>query len=347
MIYKSIFVRNMKMKNIIVICLIASFHIACKKTPEVSVENDQWKLLTTVDYDAKNASYCNSNGELLLIRSLNSYSLYGKNHEYKANISYDGSPSYGYRTFPMVNNIFISIGHPENLQVNFQNITNKNDFGAFYFGNDSNVLSFDDPHPVTNEPAYIGSPSGVYVFKHRDKTGNIRLSIADIKNYLSIKGVSLPISYSNIVLHFYDGGKFYFSDNTNGSIALYTMDSTGQYQKIANQAFFKLTKVKDVLYGINSSRQLYLSYDGGYAWTKSTVEMHTFNLINIAGTAMYFRSNIIAELRLDGTVMNEIQYNAKGLEGNEITWICKHNDRYYCTTKSGVYYIEERFFMPL
>ena len=324
------------------------FQLACKRDKEIPADT-HWKLVSEVKNDARNASYCYSNGEILMVRSLNSYSLFDKNHRLISITSFDGDLSYGYRTFPMVNDIFINLGSRDNLEVNYQNIMKKFDFGGVYLGNDTNVLSLENAFAGYMEPAYIGSPSGYYVFKVVDKKNlsYSTLRIADIRNAASVRPVPLPSHYSNIYLHLFDGGKYYFSDNTSTKEALYAMDSVGHFEKIANKAFLKLSKVNGVMYGLSSYYELFFSLDGGHTWGKSNYEMYTFNLIDIDGKAFYYRNNTITELQSDGKAMKGIDYNAKGLEGNEITWICKHNGRYYCTTKSGVFYIEEDYFKPL
>lgn len=341
-----------KMKYKIFITLLIAALFSCKNDKEVIPEKDYWKPFTEIQYDAKNASYCYSDGEILLIRSLESYALFDSNHNLKQRYGYLPNKTYGYNIFPLVNNIFISIiNQPNPRLIEFYNIKNTNIYGAIRLEEDSNIISIDNHDMGIFEPAYIGSPSGYYIFKVIDKSNPDFTSFAivnlKINGLYSIKRVPLPFIHSNIKLHFYDAGKFYFTDQDNNDRSLYTMDSTGSYEKIANIDFVRMTKINNIMYGITSYWQLYLSLDNGHTWTKSTVSMPTLNLIELNKMAIYYKGSSIAQLLIEGTNIKGITYNSKGLEGNEITYMCKHNDRYYCTTKSGVFYIEEKYFKPI
>lgn len=201
------------------------------------------------------------------------------------------------------------------------------------------------------EPAYISSPSGYFIFKVIDKSNSNFASFAIVNitanGTYTIKRVSLPFIRSNLKLHFYNNGKFYFTDQSNNNRSLYTMDSSGNYEKIASMDFVRMASVNNIMYGISSYYELFISFDYGHSWSASSVKMPTQNLINVNNMAIYYSNSSIAQLLVEGSKIKGIAYNSKGLEGNLITYICKHKDRYYCTTKSGVFYIEEKYFKPI
>ncbi|MEZ4805792.1 MAG: hypothetical protein R2852_09990 [Bacteroidia bacterium] len=98
------------MRNISIILIVLTLLFACKKKESVNaVEEDSWKPVREITLADKNASYCYSNGELLLIRSLNSMSVFDANHTLKTRYLNFNSSLYKYRHFPMSNPYVITI----------------------------------------------------------------------------------------------------------------------------------------------------------------------------------------------------------------------------------------------
>ncbi|MEZ4805790.1 MAG: hypothetical protein R2852_09980 [Bacteroidia bacterium] len=73
----------------------------------------------------------------------------------------------------------------------------------------------------------------------------------------------------------------------------------------------------------------------------SNFKINTPYLLEIDGKLFYYDTDNFGEIRIEGSTITNLRYISKGLEGNQITCICKHNNRYYCTTQTGVFYIEE------
>jgi hypothetical protein len=125
------------------------------------------------------------------------------------------------------------------------------------------------------------------------------------------------------------------------------MDSIGNYEKVGNRDFTVLRKVNGIMFGMLNNYLLTISYDNGKTWFDSNLSLPTPFLIGLNNKLFYHIDDSFGEIRLENQAINIVRYNSKGLEGNEITCICKHNDRYYCTTKTGVFYIEEKYFKPI
>ena len=333
----------MKIKTLIV--FVTLLQISCKKHDVNIPENDSWKPVSELKYGEKNASYCYSNGDILLIRSLSSVSFFDKSHRFSKTYINNNSPLYRNRPFPITNDYLITV-YGEHGYIEFNPITDMSDIEAFKLHSDSNFIKLDLLFAKDWTPAYINSPSGYYVFKIQDKSNinNSTLAILNIKNTSFITKVKLNDIPANTVLNLYDNGRFYFSIGNQG---LFSMDSIGNYEKVGNRDFTVLRKVNGIMFGMLNNYLLTISYDNGKTWFDSNLSLPTPFLIGLNNKLFYHIDDYFGEIRLENQAINIVRYNSKGLEGNEITCICKHNDRYYCTTKTGVFYIEEKYFKPI
>lgn len=333
--------------HLIVSCLLVLMAFSCKKDKSAESENTGWKLVSEITNDGKNASYCFSDGQTLMVRSLNQCYLFDQNHHLTESILLNNSPDFAYQVFPMVDNLIINIPNPGNLEVLCTDISNTvNNFG-YYFGNsDSNILSLHPKGELTFEYAYILSEFKRILFKVSDKRGSnySRLVMADIQGLSPQISIDLPGHIEETYLHFYDSGKFYFSDNTTGKKALYELDLFGHFTKISDFTFYTMCKSNGLYYGITPYHEFYVSSDRGRSWTKTNLELSGFNLLMAGDKVLLTLEDHISELHFNGMNSAYVNINNHGLEGNKITWLCKHQDRYYCTTKSGVFYIEEKYF---
>lgn len=330
----------MKIKTLLIFLTLLQF--SCKKQDVNIPENDSWKPVSELKFGEKNASYCYSNGDILMIRSLSGISLFDKYHRFLETYINYNSPLYQYRPFPMSNDYLITV-YNEQGYIEFNPITEMSDMQAFKLHSDSNFIKLDLLFDKAWTPAYINAPSGYYVFKIQDKSNinNATLAILNVKNTSSITKVRINDIAANTVLNLYDNGRFYFSIGNQG---LFSMDSIGNYEKVGNRAFSVLKKVNGVMYGILGNNLLSISYDNGKTWFDSDFSLPTPFLFALNDKLFYHTNDFFGEIRLENQTINNFRYNSKGLEGNEITCICKHNDRYYCTTKTGVFYIEEKYF---
>lgn len=333
----------MKIKALIIFITLLQF--SCKKVNVPTPENDSWKPVSELKYGQKNASYCNSNGDILLIRSLSSVSFFDKSHRFQKTYFNFNSPLYQYRPFPMTNNYLITV-YGEDGYIEFSTIPELSNTEAFRLHSDTNFIRLDLLFAKSWTPAYINSPSGYYIFKIQDKSNpiNATLAILNVKNTSVITKVKLNDIPANTVLNLYDNGKFYFSIGNQG---LFTMDSMGNYEKVGNRAFSVLKKANGIMYGMLGNYLLTISYDDGKTWFDSNFSLPAPYLIDLNNKLFYHDNDYFGEIRLENQAISNVRYNSKGLEGNEITYICKHNDRYYCTTKTGVFYIEEKYFKPI
>lgn len=336
-------------KYLVFISIFIFLNLSCKKkTEEVKpTEEDYWKPFNEIKYFNKNSSYCHSDGKILYIRSLDSYSVFDSNHVLIRSESNSTNINYRYTAFPLVNNQFINIYDPS--YIDHKSIIGSSSPEGINLDKDTSIVSIRNPAFFNYwDYPFIGSPSGYCVFKvSNSKNKNVNgdyanLVVIDLNRNKYIKRIELPI-LGKIALHYYEKGKFYFS-NYYYDNSLYTLDSAGNYEKLANQGFLRLIKVNDLMIGIDGG--LYISFDQGITWNKSTINSPSLQVLSLDGKAIFYTWDNIGEIKIEGKLVKIIGYNKKGLEGNTITYLCKHRERYYCTTQSGVFYIEEKYFKP-
>lgn len=322
--------------------------LSCEKDDSVEIINDSWKLFDKIQYQAKNASNCFVQDELMIIRSLNSLSYIDKNNELLNQYVLISNPAYGYRYFPTNSGYLITIGggiYP--TQVDFQPFSNLSDIASFSFHNDSTIEGLEILNGSLNEPAFISSPQGLFLFKIKESRSqlNSSLVIADVEKPDVYKILPLNSKPNYTSLHFYYSGKFYLS-STDIDFGLFTIDSLGSIEKISDQSFGTVIESNGIFYAVGSSYELLISNDNGYTWKESSQKAPSVQIINLDTRTYFLVQDEIIEVTIIDDKIEFIKYNSKGLDGNSITTLCHFNGRFYCTTKSGVFYIEEEYFKP-
>lgn len=336
----------MKFRKWYLLLSIGLILIQCKKR-EIPVvkEDNYWKPVNKLNFGEKNARYCYSNGEELLIRSLSKYSLLDSQHQLIQTYLDNNLTSYLFRPFPMSGNYFISIVST-NGYIEYRSISSQNpDQGNFLLHQDSHILSLDQSFPNYAAPAFLSSNFGQFAFKVIDKSNNNLSTIAlvNVRNNQVVNKIHLASRYNETILNLYHNQSFYLSQLNKG---LLKIDSMGNATKISDLTFTNILEANGILYGIGygGTFNLYVSSDNGWNWVPSTFALPTLLMVTLDKKPFYLINDKIVQIKIEGNTIKSIEYNSNGLEGNEITWVCKHRGKYYCTTKSGVFYIEEKYF---
>jgi hypothetical protein len=320
---------------------------SCKEEEPIEVIDNSWKLFSEVKYQAKNASDCSVHNDLMIIRSLNSLSYINSNHQLLNQYPLFSNLSYGYKKFPTNSGYYLTLSdelYPSRIECRpFLNLTAS---VSFDFNQDSTILGLERQLGLY-EPVYISSPSGQFLFKVKNNLNqsNSLLVLADInkpKNYQRIQLNSKP-NYTS--LHFYSSGKFYYS-STDLEHGLYTVDTLGHVEKISAQGFETIVESNGVFYALGSSFDLFISFDKGQTWQQSTLKAPSGNIVNLGQKTFFLDEEKIIEVVVVNNKIELITYNSKGMEGNAITALCNFNGRYYCATKSGVFYLKGEDFKP-
>lgn len=320
---------------------------SCKKEEPIEVIDNSWELFSEIAYQSKNASNCFVYNDKMIVRSLNSLSYIDKNHNLMNRYLMFSNLAYGYKQFPTNSgyNVTLSEGlYPSRIECRpLMDLTGSI---SFDFEQDSALLGLEKQLSIY-EPVYLSSPTGKFLFKVKENVTqkNTGLVLADIltpKNYQKIRLNSLP---NNTSLNLYSSGRFYFS--TSGvDPGFFTVDTMGNVEKISSQGYPIVAESNGVFFAVGAFFDLSISFDQGQTWNQTTIKAPSGNIINLNNQTFILNEDHIIQVIIEYDNIQLLKYNSKGLEGNTITALCNFNGRYYCSTKSGVFYLQEENFKP-
>ncbi len=334
------------MKHYFVILTTLLF-ISCKEDEPIEVIDNSWNLFTEVKHQAKNASNCSVHNDMMVIRSFNSLSYINSNHQLSNQYFISSNLNYEYKQFPTNSGYCLTLSddlYPSRIECRpFLNLTAS---VSFDFNQDSTIVGLERQLGLY-EPVFISSPSGQFLFKVKNNLNqsNSLLVLADVNSPRNYNKINLNSKPNYTTLHFYSSGKFYYS-STDIDQGLFTVDTLGNVEKISAQAFGAIVESDGIFYALGSFFDLFISFDKGQTWQKSSFKAPSGNIVNLKNKTFFIDQERIFEVVIENNQIKLITYHSKGLEGNAITALCHFSGRYYCTTKSGVFYLNEEQFKP-
>lgn len=334
------------MKNYL-FSLMLLFCLSCSKDEPVAIIDHSWKEFAEIKHQAKNASDCSVHNDVMVIRGLSSLSYITSQHQLQHQYILSSNLSYGYKPFPATSGFYVTLSdeyNPSRIECRpFLNLTNAT---VFDFHQDSTLVGLERLMGL-HEPVYLASPSGQFVFKVKSSVHqpNALLVLVDINHPANFRKIPLTAKPAYTFLHFYSSGKYYYS-STDLDEGLFTLDTLGNTEKISNQGFVSVTESNGVFYAVNAFNGLFISVDKGRTWRASSINAPSGKIVDLNHKPFFLDSDRIVELIVKNDEIKLVPYFSKGLEGNSITALCAFNGRYYCTTKSGVFYLNEQDFLP-